>query len=154
MKKNTVLIALLAGFVAGVVVTLVLPSLARPYLPRSLRGEALPGVVRAKQREGDRLLLTVVTGPGTVLATFTEEVAGIDLLVQVGDSVSLEVTGYEPFLDNPEIGRVSKGPDLPAPVGPPADVRAVPDSMVALPDTAGAPAADSIADTVTADTIR
>jgi len=164
VKKNAVVISLLVGVVVGVLGALILPSIARPYLPRSLRGEDLPGVVRAKQRDGDRLLLTVVTQTGTVLATYTEEVAGIDMLVQVGDSVALEVGEYEPFLMNPEIGRVLKGPEMPAgtpmPVAPPLEpnVPTMRDSTALTRDTIGPPRSTArdtsldVRDTVSVDT--
>lgn len=97
-----------AGLVIGVAVTIVAPKLARQYLPSAIMGaqEKLEGVVRAKQLETDRLLLTVPTTQGTILATFSRDVAEIDLLVQQGDSVTLEMREYTPFVNNPRIASV------------------------------------------------
>lgn len=99
---------LVLGFVLGVAAAIAVPKLAGPRLPDAWRGERqlLPGVVRAKQLESDRLVLTVPTAEGTLLATFTEERADIDRLVQEGDSVTLRVRKYEPFVENPGIARV------------------------------------------------
>ncbi|MBI2369318.1 MAG: hypothetical protein HYV08_03620 [Deltaproteobacteria bacterium] len=62
----------------------------------------------AKQREEDRLLLTVLTPRGAILATFRQKVAEIDLLVDVGDTLTLGLPRYEPFLADPRIERVRK----------------------------------------------
>ena len=56
--------------------------------------------------EADRVLLTLPTDGGTVLATFTVDLAEIDLMIQQGDSVALEVEEYAPFVENPKIARV------------------------------------------------
>lgn len=100
----------LAGLLIGIAGTLLLPPLLRPYLPDSLRGsrELAIGPVLAEQREGDRLLLTVRAEQGAMLATFTERVAEIDLLVSVGDTVSLGVQRYQPFVENPSFEGVRK----------------------------------------------
>ena len=66
----------------------------------------LEGVVRAKRSEPERVLLTIPTADGTLLATFTENVAEIDLLVVQGDSIALGLAAYEPFVTNPPIARV------------------------------------------------
>lgn len=101
---------LLAGLLVGIAGTLLLPPLLRPYLPESLRGsrELAIGRVLAEQREGDRLLLTVQAEQGAMLATFTERVAEIDLLVGVGDTVTLGVSRYQPFVENPTFEGVRK----------------------------------------------
>ena len=100
----------LAGLLIGIAGTFLLPPLLRPYLPDSLRGsqELAIGPVLAEQREGDRLLLTVAAEQGAMLATFTERVAEIDLLVSVGDTVSLGVPRYRPFVENPRFEGVRK----------------------------------------------
>jgi hypothetical protein len=100
----------LAGLLIGIAGTLVLPPLLRPYLPDSLRGsqELAIGPVLAEQREGDRLLLTVQAEQGAMLATFTERVPEIDLLVGVGDTVTLGVPRYQPFVENPSFEGVKK----------------------------------------------
>jgi hypothetical protein len=101
---------LLAGLLIGIAGTLFLPPLLRPYLPDSLRGsqELAIGPVLAEQREADRLLLTVQAEQGAMLATFTERVAEIDLLVGVGDTVTLGVSRYQPFVENPTFEGVRK----------------------------------------------
>ena len=105
---------LLAGLVLGVVGTLFLPPLVRPYLPEGLRGSAVTvsGPVLAMQLEETqppRLLLTVQAEQGALLATFTEQVAEINLLVDEGDTVTLGVARYEPFVENPSFQGVVKG---------------------------------------------
>jgi hypothetical protein len=130
-------------FVAGLVLGAVLMALARPFLgarfPEAVGGkrETVEGPVAAKQRKGDRLLLTVVTPAGAVLGTFKKRVEEIDLLVETGDTVALAIAGYEPFLQDPEITRVAK-PAFRAERGSselgPAD--AGPDSLILPADTA------------------
>ncbi len=96
------------GVVIGVAGTVAVPRLVGPRLPAGLAGneELLEGVVRSKRLETDRLLLTLPTQHGTLLATFTEDLADINLLVQEGDSVTLQVRRYEPFVRDPTITRV------------------------------------------------
>jgi hypothetical protein len=43
-----------------------------------------------------------------MLATFTERVAEIDLLVAPGDTVTLGVPRYQPFVENPSFEGVKK----------------------------------------------
>ncbi len=116
-KPRRLLVSFGAGLVAGVMATIFLPALVRPYLPGVVAGDRqrVQGVVRAKQLETDRLLLTVPTVEGTILATFTRDVAEIDLLVQKGDSITLEMRQYTPFVDNPRIASVRPTPE-PVPV--------------------------------------
>lgn len=101
-------------FVVGVVVGVLLVVLARPFLgtrlPEAMSGkrESVTGPVAAKQREQGRLLMTIVTPAGAILGTFTKRVAEIDLLVQTQDTVTLAITGYQPFLQDPQITRVAK----------------------------------------------
>lgn len=140
-KKSRGLGWLLAGIVVGVLGAVFLPDLARPYLPDSLRGERVQvaGVIEAKSTEGDRLLLTVGSEAGATLVTFGDDIARIDLLVSVGDSVRLEVDEYTPFIDDADIRRVMKPRDWRD--APPAalDTTSVPDTMTAdtavVPDT-------------------
>jgi hypothetical protein len=68
-----------------------------------------------KQREGERLLLAVQTAQGAILVTFKKKVAEIDLLVQQGDIVTLGLSRYEPFVDEPVIERVRKQEPTPRP---------------------------------------
>jgi hypothetical protein len=122
-------------FLVGLVLGVVLAVLGRPYL-----GERLPdamgggrvsveGPVTAKQRDEERLLLTVVTPAGATLATFRKKVGEIDLLVEVGDTVALALSGYEPFVEDPEITRVAKPDFFPTPeLTPPEPTETLPDS--------------------------
>ena len=108
---------LLAGLVLGIAGTMLVPPLLRPYLPDSFQGhsERVIGPVLAEQREGDRLLLTIQAEQGAMLATFTERVAEIDLLVAAGDTVTLGVPRYQPFVENPSfegVRKVEAVPDL------------------------------------------
>jgi hypothetical protein len=80
----------------------------------------LEGPVLGKRLEEGRLLLTVDALQGAVLATFSERVAEIDLLVDVGDTITLGVTGYEPFIDDPAFRGVRKAAQTPAAGRPPA----------------------------------
>lgn len=101
----------LVGLGLGIAGTLLLPRWLDPYLPTALRsgaGEAVEGEVLGKRLEGDRLLLTVETSRGAVLATFGERVAEIDLLVEPGDSVTLGLGRYRPFVEDPSVEGVRK----------------------------------------------
>lgn len=100
----------LLGFVLGVVLTLFVPRLIGPYLPSGLspRPPTSDSTVEAKQWQDDRLLVTLVTGEGATLATFSQKVAEIDLLIDVGDLVALGTLHYEPFVNDPPIVKVVK----------------------------------------------
>jgi len=104
------LLVFLIGLAVGVAGTLFLPDLLSPYLPQSLRGadQDVAGVVTAKERQGEELLLTVDSPSGAVLATFSRRVAEIALLVDEGDSVTIAVDEVAPFVDDPTIRRVHK----------------------------------------------
>ncbi len=107
----------MVGLLLGVGGTLFLPPLIRPYLPDALlpRGEEVSGPVLGKQREApDRLLITLQAQQGAILATFTEQVAEIDLLVGVGDTVTLGVEEYQPFVENPRFEGIRKASSPPA----------------------------------------
>lgn len=107
-RKGLLLFAI--GFVLGVVAVIVARPFVSDSLPQAVGGkrESVAGPVAAKQQKGDRLLLTVNTGAGAILATFTRKVDEINLLVERGDTVTLKIAGYQPFLENPEISRVGK----------------------------------------------
>jgi len=109
-KKNPWLTWFLIGLAVGIVGTIFVPDLVRPYLPGSLRGEGeeVAGIVEAKSREPERLLLTIGGDAGAVLVTYTKQVPEIDLLVEPGDSVVLAVREYAPFVENPSLRRVQK----------------------------------------------
>ena len=103
MRRGLIVLAFLGGLAIGVIGTVLAPRFLGPYLPRAIRGKAEPveGTVVAKQREPERLLLTVLTPQGALLATFKERVAETALLVEVGDSVTLILPRYEPFVEGP-----------------------------------------------------
>jgi hypothetical protein len=110
-KKSRWLWWFASGVILGVLGTLFLPDLLRPYLPDMLKGEnvEIAGVVEAKSREADRLLLTIGGDAGAVLVTYTQEIPEMDLLIEPGDSVVLAVREYAPFVEDPSVRRVQKG---------------------------------------------
>jgi small basic protein len=111
MKTGAFVLVLLVGIALGVGGTIFAPDVAAPYLPDAVRikkAETVDGEVVQKLREGERLRLTVQTTQGSVLATFKNKVAEIDLLVQQGDTVTLVLGRYEPFVEDPAIERVRK----------------------------------------------
>lgn len=112
MAKRPVLMALLAGIVLGATGAVLAPRLVSPHLPRSgaAGGDSVSGEVVAKSKEADRLLMTVAGDQGAVLVTITKRIKEIDLLVGVGDSVTLLMSAYEPFVKDPRIGGVRKAP--------------------------------------------
>ncbi len=115
-KKGRLLTPFIIGVVAGLFIAFVGPRVLRPYLPAGAEQQRheLEGVVRAKRSEPERVLLTIPTAEGTLLATFTENVAEIDLLVVQGDSIALGLSAYEPFVTNPPIARVGTKGSAPA----------------------------------------
>jgi cell division septation protein DedD len=105
-------LALLIGIALGVAGTILVPRWAAPHLPGLFRGgESVGGQVLDKASEPDRLLLKVTTEQGVFLATFTQRQKEIDLLVDPGDTITVNVRRYEPFLENPAIEAVRK-PEL------------------------------------------
>jgi hypothetical protein len=110
MNRWLILVPFVVGIGVGVAGTLLVPRLASPYLPEAVRGKAelVEGVVARKQQEPDRLLLTVVAQHGAILATFRKKIAEINLLVEEGDTVTLALSGYQPFVEDPRIQRVRK----------------------------------------------
>ena len=110
MRRWLVFFAFLAGLALGVAGSIMAPGLAAPYLPTWIRGktELFEGTVVRKHQEKDRLLLTVQSAQGAILATFRQRVPEIDLLVGEGDILTLALPGYQPFVDDPAIRRVRK----------------------------------------------
>lgn len=110
-------VVFLVGLAVGVAAAVGGPRVAGPYLPEMFRDrrEVVEGAVARKLREPERLLLTVVTPRGAILATFTERVSEVDLLVAEGDELTLDLRRFEPFVENPVIQSVRKHP----PAGPP-----------------------------------
>lgn len=109
-KRRAGLLLFLLGLLLGIAGALVAPRYLGDYLPGGLRGrnETIEGPVLGKRLEENRLLLTVQGQQGAVLATFRKQVAEIDLLVAVGDTVTLGVSRYEPFVEDPSFRGVRK----------------------------------------------
>jgi hypothetical protein len=109
-KKSRWLWWFFSGLVLGILGTIFVPGLIRPYMPDMLKGEnvEIAGVVEAKSREADRLLLTIGGDAGAVLVTYTQEIPEMDLLIEPGDSVVLAVREYAPFVEDPSVRRVQK----------------------------------------------
>lgn len=97
------------GLIAGVLAAAVGPSWWQTLVPDALfPGGSTESVVLGKSLEEGRLLLKLETASGVLLATFTEKVEEIDLLVEKGDHVTLRVAQYQPFLTDPRLERVVK----------------------------------------------
>lgn len=101
---------LLLGMLLGAVGAGLLPRYVAPHLPAALRSteDDVPGAVVRKQKEDQRLLMTINTSEGAALVTFTDRLEEIDLLIQEGDEVTLALRGFEPFVKDPQIRRVRK----------------------------------------------
>jgi hypothetical protein len=146
-RKGRGILVFVIGFVLGIVAAIV----ARPFLgerlPEAVGGkrEAVEGPVAAKQKQNDRLLLTIVTPSGAILGTFKKKTEEISLLVEVGDTVALTIPGYQPFLEDPEITRVAK------PMGAVHRPSAEPIPMDQVPDSIASP--DSSQTTEEADSV-
>lgn len=99
-----------AGLVLGIAGTVLVPRFAGPYLPDVFGGggETLSGPVLGEERDGDRLLLTIETEPGALIASFSRRVAEIGLLVEPGDTVTISVPDYDPFVEDPDFEGVRK----------------------------------------------
>jgi len=124
MRFWTSVVVLVIGLALGVALAVMGPRVAGPYLPEALRGrvETVEGEVTRKQREPDRLLITVVTPRGAILAIFKNQIPEVDLLVGEGDTVTLGLRRFEPFVEDPAIQRVRKK-GLPEPEGGPSEPR-------------------------------
>lgn len=68
--------------------------------------ESVKGTVVKKERESNRLLMTLSTPKGVLLATFTQKIDEIDLLVSEGYTATIRLRTYSPFVENPVIERV------------------------------------------------
>jgi hypothetical protein len=106
------------GLLAGAIAAVAAPSWWQALVPDALfPGGSTESVVLGKSREEGRVLLKLETGGGVLLATFTERIEEIDLLVEKGDRVTLRVAQYQPFLTDPRLDRVVK-PEAAAPPPP------------------------------------
>ena len=97
------------GFFAAVVTNLASPDLLTPYTKQFLSAdhtEPVSGTVVKKHRESDRLLLTLSTQKGVLLATFTKQLDDLDLLIDEGYIITIKLRTYSPFVENPPIERV------------------------------------------------
>ncbi len=142
MSRYVLLLVLLAGVAIGVTAVLYGPDYLEPIFPKSKKG-GIDGEVTSKLMEGNRLLITVKASEGAILVTFTKKVPEINLLVDKGDTVYLDIKDYKPFVDNPDINRVKK-PDrkpgqieeLPAEVEPTKTMEQKPEQEEAQPEKA------------------
>lgn len=142
MSRYVLLLVLLAGVAIGVTAVLYGPDYLEPIFPKSKKG-GIDGEVTSKLMEGNRLLITVKASEGAILVTFTKKVPEINLLVDKGDTVYLDIKDYKPFVDNPHINRVKK-PDrkpgqieeLPAQVKPAESMEQKPEQEEAKPEKA------------------
>lgn len=160
-----------AGLLLGVAGTILLPRYAAPYLPFGGGGEVLTGPVLSEERDGERLLLTIEAAQGAFIASFSRRVSEIALLVEPGDTVTISVDDYDPFIEDPDFEGVRKAHGAPGaepsgaggdasptrgePGTPDRDSLAAPDTLAAddagAPDTVGVGGdADATADTVRA----
>lgn len=121
-RKSRFFPGLLFGLFLGWLSASLAPKSWQAYIPDALRpGGQVDGVVLEKSTETDRLLLKLTTEQGMILATFSERQEEIDLLVEDGDTVTIRVQRYEPFLEDPPIERVRK-PTAPETPSPPAEL--------------------------------
>lgn len=108
-RKSHAFPLFILGLVLGVAATIILPRVLGPRLPGTFRtGNLMEGRVLAKLVDGDRLLLKVQTDENVYLATFEERQREIELLVDQGDLVTLQIQGTDPFPMGPAIRRVRK----------------------------------------------
>lgn len=117
---------------------LVASQYIEPYMPSFLKKPLHPleGIVTHKQRDQDRLLMTITTQDGTILSTFVKHVAEIDLLVEEQDSITLDVKQYEPFVNDPPVLKVNK--QVPQTSSPPPSMDSPPHTSMEerhLPDS-------------------
>lgn len=141
-----------AGLVLGVAGTILVPRYAGPYLPFGGGGVILTGPVLSEERDGERLLLTIEADQGAFIASFSRRVSEIALLVEPGDSVTISVKDYDPFIEDPDFEGVRKAHRAPGAgpqgeAGGPAPAGGEPDTpdrdSLPAPDTAAADDAGS-----------
>jgi hypothetical protein len=119
MRGWTILVGtFLVGVVVGFGVANRGPALIAPYVHKasSGTGEHIEGQVVRKQRDGNRLLVKINTAQGPMLVTFTQRVADLDVLLDPGDIVTLMISGYATFVEDPVFERIK----APAPAKAPA----------------------------------
>jgi hypothetical protein len=106
----TLIIPFALGLILGILCTIYLPQYARPYLPESMVGKepVVKGIVVAKEKKVDAVLLTVNTPEGALLATFKNKADEVNLLINEKDEIQFILPKYLPFIDDPKILRVVK----------------------------------------------
>ncbi|NJL16123.1 MAG: hypothetical protein HC938_01930 [Nitrospira sp.] len=100
---------LILGFISAVMMNLFAPELLDPYTRQFIPSdqiESVRGMVVKKQRDPARLLLTLSTSKGVLLATFTKKLEELDLLIAEGYTTTIRLRTYSPFVENPVIERV------------------------------------------------
>lgn len=108
-KKHHRFLFLVIGVLLGVALSYYFPRYAGPYLEDIVSPDAaLSGEVTDKVSESDRLVLKVSTEEGVLLASFQQKRNDVDILVDEGDSISLNADRYRPFLEEPTILSVEK----------------------------------------------
>jgi len=126
------------GVGIGYAGTQLMPTSVSKYLPVGLQPQTqvVKGVVVRKHKDGERLLLTVSTPQGALLATFTQHMSEIDLLVEERDEVTLGLAHYAPFIHDPVIKGVMKPDQL----GIPSSADSASDQeTLQLPESASEP---------------
>jgi hypothetical protein len=138
LKGMAVLVVLIAGIALGIGIVMYGPDYIEKYLPKAVITEEgeFEGSVTAKRLEHDRLLVTVSTSEGAILVTFRKKIPEIDLLVEEGDSVTLGISKYRPFIDDPDIRKVRKEKTLKMEPGQPVPAEG-PEETSDMPEEPG-----------------
>ncbi len=125
-NKQSGIVPFVLGLILGILCTIYLPKYVRPFIPESMLGKEteVKGIVTAKEKKGDALLLTVHTPEGVLLATFKKKADDVNLLVNENDEIKFILPKNMAFIDDPEIVRVVKGQQT---VTAPAEAPASPD---------------------------
>ncbi len=109
-NKPSRIVPFVFGLVLGILGTVFLPDYVRPYIPEWTTGKAVvvKGIVAAKQKKDNALLVSVDTRDGALLATFRKKVDEVNLLVNEKDVIEFTLPKYMPFIEDPKIMRVVK----------------------------------------------
>ncbi|MDX1411435.1 MAG: hypothetical protein R3351_04720 [Nitrospirales bacterium] len=136
MKLWLLLIMFLLGLGLGLSVPSFAPQYLDLYFPKMMKpsSQEVKGVVVKKQTKPNRLLLTISSKEGAILATFKKKIAEITLLVDEGDSITLAVNNYAPFVTDPRILRVNK-PEAGSPIPATPNHLGAPAPTIEEPDT-------------------
>ena len=110
MNKPSRMLPFIFGLVLGIAGTIFLPNYVRPYIPEWVMGKAtvVKGTVTAKQKKEKVLLLTLNTPEGALLATFNKKADEVNLLVNEKDTLEFTLPKYTPFVEDPNIIRITK----------------------------------------------